>query len=98
MAHLWYHKIFHIFVPLGASGVLGSAVRNAFQVSGHDVIGLSHSRSGNGLVQLDLTNEVEVDIFFESDRPDCLLPLFALARFEYIFVIRGHSLCGRETS
>ena len=62
-------------VVLGASGVLGAQVRSAFDKSNHQVISLSHTRSGNGLIQLDLTNEDEVDKFFESTRPECTLLL-----------------------
>ncbi|KAF8348671.1 NAD dependent epimerase/dehydratase [Amanita rubescens] len=57
----------------GASGVLGTQVRDAFQKSEHEVISLSHTRSGNGLTQLDLTNEAEVDRFFESNRPEWVI-------------------------
>lgn len=62
-----------LYVAIGASGFLGAQVRNAFDKSGHQVIGLSHTRSGNGLIQLDLTNEEEVDKFFEGTRPECTL-------------------------
>ena len=64
-----------LYVAVGGSGVLGTQVRNAFDQSGHQVISLSHTRSGNGLIQLDLTNEEEVDRFFESTRPECTLLL-----------------------
>ncbi|KAK2461286.1 hypothetical protein APHAL10511_006813 [Amanita phalloides] len=60
-------------IVTGASGVLGSAVYDAFQKSGHDVIGLSHSRGGKGLIQLDLTDEEEVDKLFERNRPEWVI-------------------------
>ena len=64
-------------VVQGASGVLGSAIRKAFEsASGKDyeVIPLSHSQSGNGLLPLDLTNSGKVEEFLSSKKPDCELP------------------------
>ncbi|KAF8637839.1 hypothetical protein AX17_002468 [Amanita inopinata Kibby_2008] len=60
-------------IVTGASGVLGTAVRKAFQASGHEVLGLSHSRSGDGLVQLDLTKPEEVNKMFEGFRPQWVI-------------------------
>lgn len=71
---------FHICIGLhrsstpGASGVLGSAVFKAFKDAGSDVIGLAHSRVGEGLVKLDLTNKQGVEDFFTERRPDCKIP------------------------
>lgn len=39
----------------------------------HEVLGLSHTRSGEGLVQLDLTKEAEVEKLFADFKPDCML-------------------------
>ena len=58
----------------GASGVLGSAVFSAFKNAGFDVIGLAHSRVGDGLQKLDLTNSDAVDEFFKEAKPDCNSP------------------------
>lgn len=52
----------------GASGVLGSAVREAF--SGLDVLALSHSRAGAGLTQLDLLDASRVEAAFAEFKPD----------------------------
>ncbi|KAJ7108538.1 hypothetical protein C8R44DRAFT_802985 [Mycena epipterygia] len=49
-------------VITGASGVLGSAVRQAFTgSSATEVLSLAHSRSGDGLRNLDLLDEAEVE-------------------------------------
>ncbi|KAJ7439320.1 hypothetical protein FB451DRAFT_1302134 [Mycena latifolia] len=54
----------------GASGVLGSAVRRAFTGSpGTEVLSLSHSRSGDGLRNLDLLDEAEVEKVFRDFKP-----------------------------
>ncbi|PPQ73920.1 hypothetical protein CVT26_006546 [Gymnopilus dilepis] len=57
----------------GASGVLGSAVFSAFKNAGFDVIGLAHSRVGDGLQKLDLTNSDAVDEFFKKAKPDWVI-------------------------
>ncbi|KAF5345944.1 hypothetical protein D9758_011432 [Tetrapyrgos nigripes] len=54
----------------GASGVLGSAVREAFkQKDGVEVLALSNTRTGDGLLPLDLTNQTEVDRVFKEFKP-----------------------------
>jgi len=73
---LLHHLNMNVIVT-GASGVLGTAVHTAFQAAGNKVLGLSHSRSGPGLVQLDLTDPEEVDKLIERARPECLLSLLA---------------------
>lgn len=56
----------------GASGVLGSAVRKAFKSSdGFEILSLSYSQSGDGLVPLNLTSNEEVDKVFKEFKPDC---------------------------
>ncbi|KIL59457.1 hypothetical protein M378DRAFT_200123 [Amanita muscaria Koide BX008] len=60
-------------IVTGASGVLGTAVHTAFQAAGNKVIGLSHSRTGPGLVQVDLTNQEEVDTLIERTRPEWVI-------------------------
>ncbi|KAG6840699.1 hypothetical protein C0991_005002 [Blastosporella zonata] len=57
----------------GASGVLGSATREAFLSANHDVLGLSYSRSGEGLVQVDLTKEAEVEKVFSEFKPNWVI-------------------------
>ncbi|KAF8439096.1 hypothetical protein L210DRAFT_3449934 [Boletus edulis BED1] len=42
----------------GASGILGTAVYNAFQRAGADTVGLSYSQVKQGLVRLDLTDDL----------------------------------------
>jgi len=77
---------------LGASGVLGSAVYKAFKTSGQwDTIGLAHSRTGEGLLKLDLTIFEEVEKFLADLKVDCKLTCsldtFLNAHFEYVGVI-----------
>ncbi|TFK38122.1 hypothetical protein BDQ12DRAFT_684002 [Crucibulum laeve] len=61
-------------IVTGASGVLGTAVSDAFTSKGStDVLSLSHSRTGNGLVQLDLTNNEEVERVFKEFKPDWVI-------------------------
>ncbi|KAF9010007.1 hypothetical protein BDQ17DRAFT_1397490 [Cyathus striatus] len=63
-------------VVTGASGVLGSAVAAALRSSQDpqfEVLALSHSRSGDSLVQLDLTNKDEVDKKFREFNPDWMI-------------------------
>jgi len=59
---------------LGASGVLGNAVYDAYKLAtNHDLIGLGHSRATDHLKKLDLTNYPETEAFFDTTRPDCKL-------------------------
>jgi len=51
--------------------VLGSAVRRAFDAQNVDVLPLSLSRSGDGLVQVDLTDKQATSRVFEDYKPDC---------------------------
>ncbi|KAG6888103.1 hypothetical protein C0995_010668 [Termitomyces sp. Mi166 len=57
----------------GASGVLGTAVHEAFVNAHHEVLGLSHTRPGEGLVQLDLTNQEEVEKVFTDFKPNWVI-------------------------
>ncbi|TRM63701.1 hypothetical protein BD626DRAFT_495120 [Schizophyllum amplum] len=60
----------------GASGVLGSAIRKAFESAsgkGYEVTYMSHSQSGNGLVPLDLTDSAKVEELFVSKNPDWVI-------------------------
>ena len=55
----------------GASGVLGTAVFNAFKSAQHDVLGLAHSRTQGDLKKLDLLDDLSVDKLFSEFRPNC---------------------------
>jgi S-adenosylmethionine synthetase len=57
----------------GASGVLGSAVRDAFERTSHVVLALSHSRTGPGLTQLDLLDASRVEAVFGEFKPDWVI-------------------------
>ncbi|GAW08713.1 NAD dependent epimerase dehydratase [Lentinula edodes] len=57
----------------GASGVLGSAVREAFKSTPHQVLALSNTRTGDGLVPLDLTNTPEVEKVFTEYKPNWVI-------------------------
>jgi len=61
----------HRYPLLGASGVLGTAVYDAYKAADHDVTGLAHSRATDRFRKLDLTNFPDTDAFFETARPDC---------------------------
>jgi len=62
-------------VLAGASGVLGSAVRNAFSktLDRYDLLNLSYSRKGDGLTSLDLTKKEEVEGLFTKFKPDWVI-------------------------
>ncbi|KAJ3716817.1 hypothetical protein DFJ43DRAFT_1134532 [Lentinula guzmanii] len=57
----------------GASGVLGSAVREAFKSTPHPVLALSNTRTGDGLVPLDLANTQEVDKVLTEFKPNWVI-------------------------
>ncbi|KAG6826971.1 hypothetical protein H0H92_013709 [Tricholoma furcatifolium] len=59
-----------VHILIGASGVLGTAVRQAFVNAHHEVLGLSHTRSGEGLQRLDLTQDAEVEKVFSEFKPN----------------------------
>jgi len=60
-------------VVTGASGVLGSAVYDTFKSSGHDVVGLAHTRSSEQLRKLDLCDFNETDTLFKQVKPDWVI-------------------------
>lgn len=60
-------------IVTGASGVLGTAVYDAFSTSGHEVLGLAHSRPKGDLVKLDLLDNAAVERTFGDFKPDCML-------------------------
>ncbi|KAJ3980943.1 hypothetical protein F5890DRAFT_1575357 [Lentinula detonsa] len=57
----------------GASGVLGSAVREAFKSTPHQVLALSNTRTGDGLVPLDLADTQEVDKVLTEFKPNWVI-------------------------
>ena len=63
----------------GHRGYIGAVAAPLLQAAGHEVTGLSHSRAGHGLIQLDLTKQDEVGKLFEGIQPNCLLPLYLAA-------------------
>ncbi|KAF7319002.1 RmlD-sub-bind domain-containing protein [Mycena chlorophos] len=61
-------------VITGASGVLGSAIRTAFAgAADTQVLALSHTRSGDGLTQLDLLDKPKVESSLSAFKPDWLI-------------------------
>ncbi|KAI6106920.1 hypothetical protein EDD16DRAFT_1695153 [Pisolithus croceorrhizus] len=59
-----------VTVQMGASGVLGSAVYDAFRTGPHAVLGLAHSRAAGSLVRVDLTQVDDTRRVFEEFKPD----------------------------
>ncbi|KAF9262264.1 NAD(P)-binding protein [Marasmius fiardii PR-910] len=58
----------------GASGVLGTAVRKAFTAKPDtEILALSNSRTGSGLVSLDITDNEAVDVKFREFKPDWIV-------------------------
>ncbi|KXN69706.1 NAD(P)-binding protein [Conidiobolus coronatus NRRL 28638] len=57
----------------GASGLLGRAVYATFKKHGVNTIGLAHSRVSGDLVKLDLTNQSQVEEFFEKTKPSVFI-------------------------
>lgn len=78
--------------------MLGSAIHKAFKTPGIDVLGLAHSRTGEGLEQLDLTRKEDVENVFNRFKPDCKLsrPLRLTNQLQRIVICRGNPLCCRE--
>ncbi|EAU89284.2 NAD dependent epimerase/dehydratase [Coprinopsis cinerea okayama7 len=60
-------------IVTGASGVLGSAVKAAFEQAQADVLGLAFSRAGPGLEKLDLTDKEAVEKKFSEFKPDWVI-------------------------
>jgi S-adenosylmethionine synthetase len=57
----------------GASGVLGTAVYDAFKAAAWDTIGLARSRIAPGLTQLDLLDEGAVEALVQQLRPQWVI-------------------------
>ncbi|KAJ7211226.1 hypothetical protein GGX14DRAFT_449539 [Mycena pura] len=65
--------VFKVIIT-GASGVLGSAIRQAFAgAPATQVLALAHSRSGNGLTKLDLLDDAQVDTVFRDFKPNWVI-------------------------
>ncbi|KAF9051353.1 hypothetical protein BJ165DRAFT_1448141 [Panaeolus papilionaceus] len=60
-------------VITGASGVLGSAVYEAFKSAHFDVVGFAHSRTGPGLEKVDLTVPEEVEGTLTKIKPNWVI-------------------------
>lgn len=58
-------------IVTGASGVLGTAVYDAFKSAGHDTLGLAFSRPSGELKKVDLLNQGETEEVFVWFKPDC---------------------------
>lgn len=58
-------------IVTGASGVLGTAVYNAFKSAGHDVLGLARTRATGELQKLDLLDYEAVEQLFSEFKPNC---------------------------
>ncbi|KAI9007377.1 RmlD-like substrate binding domain-containing protein [Gaertneriomyces semiglobifer] len=56
-------------VVTGGSGLLGRAVVKTLKEAGYDVVGTAFSRSGEGLVKLDLTDNDAVTAFIKEQSP-----------------------------
>lgn len=87
-------------IVTGASGVLGTAVYDAFKTSGHEILGLAHSRSKDDLVKLDLLDNAAVEKTFGDFKPDCMLCITISCSTKVLmsFSARGHPLCSRTTA
>jgi len=57
-------------VVSGASGVLGSAVYNAFKKAGHDVVGLALSRASSSLKRVDLLDKDALSDLVREQKPN----------------------------
>ncbi|KIY70702.1 NAD dependent epimerase/dehydratase [Cylindrobasidium torrendii FP15055 ss-10] len=57
----------------GASGVLGTAVKNAFSKGDFDVLGLSFTQTGPGLRPLNLLDQTETEKVFTEFKPDWVI-------------------------
>lgn len=58
-------------IVTGASGVLGTAVYDAFKAADYPVLGVAHSRATKELVALDLLDFKAVDSVFKDFAPNC---------------------------
>lgn len=77
-------------IVTGASGVLGTAVYDAFRAAGWDTIGLARSRVAPGLTQLDLLDQGSVEALFQQFRPHWVIHCAAERRADVAEKVRIH--------
>ena len=75
-------------IVTGASGLLGTAVYDAFRAAGWDTIGLARSRVAPGLTQLDLLDERSVEALFQQFRPHWVIHCAAERRPDVVEKVR----------
>jgi S-adenosylmethionine synthetase len=78
-------------VVSGASGLLGRAVYETFKKYDVDTIGLAHSRVSGDLVKLDLTNQSQVEEFFDKTQPNFFIHCAAERRPDVAENDKGHT-------
>ena len=79
----------HKVIVTGASGVLGTAVYDAFRAAGWDTIGLARSRIAPGLTQLDLLDQDAVEALLQRSRPQWVIHCAAERRPDVAEKVRG---------
>lgn len=67
-----FFKLMRYLDSTGASGVLGTAVYNAYKSAGATVLGLAHSRPTGDLKKLDLLDTESTQAVFSDFKPDCM--------------------------
>ena len=77
-------------IVTGASGVLRTAVYDAFKATGWDTIGLARSRVAPGLTQLDLLDQGPVEALFQQFRPHWVIHCAAERRPDVAEKVRIH--------
>ena len=60
-------------IVTGASGVLGTAVYDAFKAAGYDTLGLAHSRPTGDLKTLDLLDTEATEELLTVFKPSCTM-------------------------
>ncbi|KAK4700520.1 hypothetical protein P7C70_g5723, partial [Phenoliferia sp. Uapishka_3] len=60
-------------IVTGASGLLGRAVFQAFKAGGHDVTGTAFTRSGEGLVKVDLQDKAALERLIKEKKPEVVV-------------------------
>jgi S-adenosylmethionine synthetase len=75
-------------VVTGASGVLGTAVYNAFKAAEWNTIGLARSGIAPGLTQIDLLDEAAVEALFRHSRPHWVVHCAAERRPDVVEKVR----------
>lgn len=84
-------------IVTGASGILGTAVYDAFKGAGYEVLGLAHSRPKGDLVKLNLLDNTAVETAFGDFKPDCMVHYVLLSMQHWILkYIQGVIHCAAE--